>query len=64
RHRSAQAELAILRSRDALVRSRTLLINHVRGTLKSFGARQPSRSRRTHPPPRHCSSFPTHAPSG
>ncbi|MEW6423019.1 MAG: IS110 family transposase [Deinococcota bacterium] len=44
RHRSAQAQadLAILRSRDALVRSRTLLINHVRGTLKSFGARQPS----------------------
>ena len=44
RHRSAQAQadLAILRSRDALVRSRTLLINHVRGMVKSFGARLPS----------------------
>lgn len=43
-HRSpqAQAHLAILRSRDALVRSRTLLINHVRGTAKSAGARVPS----------------------
>jgi transposase len=44
RHRSAQAQadLAILRSRDALVRSRTLLINHVRGTVKSCGVRLPS----------------------
>lgn len=43
-HRSpqAQADLAILRSRDALVRSRTLLINHVRGTAKAAGARLPS----------------------
>jgi transposase len=43
-HRSpqAQADLAIIRSRDALVRSRTLLINHVRGTVKSFGSRLPS----------------------
>ncbi len=41
RHRSAQAQadLALLRSRDALVRSRSLLINHVRGTVKSFGTR-------------------------
>jgi transposase len=40
-HRSAQtqADLAILRSRDALVRSRTLLINHVRGTAKAAGVR-------------------------
>jgi transposase len=40
-HRSAQAQadLAILRSRDALVRSRTLLINHVRGTAKAAGVR-------------------------
>lgn len=40
-HRSpqAQAHLAILRSRDALVRCRTLLINHVRGIAKSFGVR-------------------------
>jgi len=43
-HRSpqAQADLAILRSRDALVRSRTLLINHVRSVAKSSGARLPS----------------------
>ena len=43
-HRSpqAQADLAILRSRDALVRSRTLLINHARGIAKSSGAPLPS----------------------
>lgn len=43
-HRSpqAQADLAVLRSRDALVRSRTLLINHVRGRVKSSGARLPA----------------------
>jgi len=43
-HRSpqAQADLAILRSRDALVRSRTLLINHTRSIVKSTGARLPS----------------------
>ncbi len=51
RHRSdqAQADLAILRSRDALVRSRTLLINHVRGMVKSFGARLPSCSAESFP---------------
>ena len=32
----------MLRSRDAIVRSRTLLINHVRGIVKSSGARLPS----------------------
>lgn len=43
-HRSpqAQADLAVLRSRDALIRSRTLLINHARGIVKSSGARLPS----------------------
>ena len=43
-HRSpqAQADLSVLRSRDALVRSRTLLINHVRGIVKSVGDRLPS----------------------
>ena len=43
-HRSpqAQADLAVLRSRDALVRSRTLLINHARSIVKSSGARLPS----------------------
>ena len=43
-HRSAQdqADLAVLRSRDAGVRSRTLLINHVRSVVKASGARLPS----------------------
>ena len=41
RGRDAQLALAILRSRDALVRSRTLLINHVRGVVKAFGLRIP-----------------------
>ncbi len=46
RHRGAQAQadLAQLRARDALVRSRTLLINHVRGAVKAWGARLPSSS--------------------
>ncbi len=30
-------DLAVLRSRDALVRTRTLLVNHVRGALKTTG---------------------------
>jgi len=38
-HRDVQAQrdLAVVRSRDALVQSRTMLVNRVRGTLKSFG---------------------------
>lgn len=42
-HRSEanQAHQALLRARDALVRSRTLLINTARGLVKSFGARLP-----------------------
>jgi transposase len=42
-HRSpqAQADLAVLRSRDALVRSRTLLINHARDIVKASGSRLP-----------------------
>jgi transposase len=39
---AAQADLARLRSRDALVRVRTQLINHVRGIVKSHGERLPS----------------------
>lgn len=35
----AQEHLAILRARDQLVRSRTKLINHVRGAVKAVGAR-------------------------
>lgn len=44
RHRSAQAQvdLAAVRSRDALVRARTMLINHVRGAVKSMGYRLPA----------------------
>lgn len=41
RHRGeqAQADLALLRSRDCLVRSRTALVNHVRGEVKTAGGR-------------------------
>ena len=44
RHRGAraQADLQTLRSRDALVRARTALINHVRGAVKAWGAALPS----------------------
>jgi transposase len=43
RHRGeeSQAHIALIRSRDALVSSRTQLVNHVRGAVKSFGARVP-----------------------
>ena len=43
RHRSAQTQedLALLRSRTCLVRARTRLISHARGTVKSFGGRLP-----------------------
>jgi transposase len=43
-HRSAQAQAhrAVLSSRDALVRSRTALINHARGVVKTMGERLPS----------------------
>jgi transposase len=43
-HRSpqAQSDLAVLRSRDAIIRSRTLLINHARSIVKSSGDRLPS----------------------
>jgi transposase len=42
-HRQAevQADLAVVRSRAALVRARTLLINQVRGTVKTGGSRLP-----------------------
>jgi len=39
RSRSCQVDLALIRSRGALMRSRTLLINHVRSTVKVFGER-------------------------
>ncbi len=43
-HRSEEAQhhLALLRARDALVASRTSLISHVRGVVKSAGGRLPS----------------------
>jgi transposase len=37
----SQAHLALIRSREALVGSRTQLVNHARGAVKSFGARLP-----------------------
>jgi transposase len=42
RTRQEQAHLAIIRARDALVRTRGQLINCVRGLVKPFGARLPS----------------------
>jgi transposase len=39
RSRMAQIDLAVLRSRDVLVSTRTKLVNHVRGLLKQFGVR-------------------------
>jgi transposase len=41
KHRSAEAQkdLALLRARDQLVQTRTKLINHVRGAVKSMGGR-------------------------
>jgi transposase len=41
RGEESQAHLAIIRSRQALVSCRTQLVNHVRGVVKSFGARLP-----------------------
>lgn len=42
RSRQAQADLAVAKSRDALIGARTQLINHVRSVVKSFGTRLPS----------------------
>jgi len=39
---TAQADRALLRSRNALVECRTKLINHARGIVKSIGGRLPS----------------------
>jgi transposase len=43
RHRGeeAQAELALIQARDALVGARSKLVNHVRGLVKSSGGRLP-----------------------
>lgn len=37
--KEAQADMSLLHSREALIKQRSSLINHVRGTVKSFGAR-------------------------
>lgn len=42
RGRSAQADLAVPKARDALVRMRTKLVNTVRGMVKCLGERLPS----------------------
>ena len=49
RHRGedSQAHLALIRSRQALIGCRTQLVNHVRGAVKSFGARLPKRPARS-----------------
>lgn len=39
RGRAAQEDLMVLKARDQLVRSRTQLINHVRGSIKTAGGR-------------------------
>ena len=41
RGEESQAHMALIRSREALVGTRTQLVNHVRGTVKSFGGRLP-----------------------
>ena len=41
RGEESQAHMAVIRSRQALVDCRTQLVNHVRGAVKSFGARLP-----------------------
>jgi transposase len=41
RGEDSQAHMAIIRSRQALVSTRTQLVNHVRGAVKSFGGRLP-----------------------
>jgi transposase len=41
RGEDSQAHMVLIRSREALVGCRTQLVNHVRGAVKSFGARLP-----------------------
>jgi transposase len=41
RGEESQAHMALIRSREALVGTRTQLLNHVRGAVKSFGHRLP-----------------------
>ena len=50
-HRSeeSQAHLGVIRTRDAVVRTRTALVSHVRGAVKSFGGRIPKCSTASFP---------------
>ena len=50
-HRGPAAQLALaqIRTRDALVRARTLLVNHVRGSVKAVGGRVPRCSTESFP---------------
>lgn len=41
RSEESQKALAVVRAREGLVKARTMLINQVRGTVKSFGSRLP-----------------------
>jgi transposase len=41
RGRASQVDLAVAKGRDVLVATRTKLVNHVRGVLKSFGLQLP-----------------------
>ena len=43
----AQAEMAVIRARDALVGARVQLVNHVRGAVKSLGSRLEKSSTRS-----------------
>jgi transposase len=45
----AQKDLALLRSRDAMINARTQLINHARGLVKSLGQRLPRASSQAFP---------------
>jgi transposase len=47
RGEEGQAHMALIRSRQALIGCRTQLVNHVRGAVKSFGARLPKCSARS-----------------
>ena len=47
RGEDSQAHMTLIRSREALVSTRTQLVNHVRGAVKSFGARLPKCPART-----------------
>ncbi len=49
RGEDSQAHMAVIRSREALVSSRTQLVNHVRGAVKSFGGRLPKGPARSFP---------------